>query len=556
MNNNNSVPTRTHRSNALNNINFNKNTKLNLYVTNNIKENQVIAEEKANERINKLLNYLSLRVKPQNVYQSMSQNRSQNRNGTNFEENNIKNNSTFLIDNISLVERHFNTFRLSNIRIQEFLIKKKWSLYQDFHLLLCRFSFYPKDNKIIFFDLFTKIKELIITEKKNFCDVAECGSFINEYFINNTIFTDNDSIKKDKKFIDLRLMAYLYFYKYELLENRVVNNELFTNNYFKINTPEAGIAGASSARLWNTNITLKTSISHINEEINIWKSIENKNIIIIFRGSYINEKKSKIRNIKSDLSIVRGSYSNIHKLDLGNRLQYSIELYIYISKLYNNYSISLGGFSLGGTTVYYINKYIGLKNLELINENKNNLIIKKPYIIYSFNPGRSFVLYNNFDYIKYNQKKVDKGELYNNMIIILSKGFDIISFLNRRDSVRVKKIYIDNKLSKVKKDSAMMHSIKYLDDKRFSILNLKIEDFILTHPKINSLQQKNTIKQSNWNKIKRFAFPKKFFNFKSSNKYKLLQTNLTNNITRTLHSNNQLNTNSKLSMSTKRNNLI
>jgi hypothetical protein len=437
----------------------------------NVKELKIIDQD---ERINNLLNYLDLYTSKKlktndSVIGKVSNNYSS-----------VKNN-TFCLERCALNEKHLNTFKLNNKNINDFLIKKKWSLYQDFHLLLSRFIYLNEEKKKIFFELFKKIQNYIKTNNIEFNDVGECGLFINKHFIQDSIFTNTDSIKKEKQLMGLRLISYLYYYKYELVKINDSPDEIIKNNYFKISSYNRG-------KPIGRQYTLKTNISHINEEINIWKSIENKNIVIIFRGTLINKKEKKVedRNVKSDLSIIFGTYGDIHNLNNGNRLQYSIELYIYLSKLYNDYSISFGGYSLGATTTYYINKYICLKNIELqINLSRNkdfNTVateIKKPYIIYNFNQARLFVLSNHFKYLKIPElNKISLNEINNNIILILTTGFDPISILNKRNNIKMKKIFIKiPSKDKLKKDIKIFHNIKFLDDTRYCILNLS-EDII------------------------------------------------------------------------------
>jgi hypothetical protein len=418
-----------------------------------------------NERIDNLLKYLNLYIKK-------------------YPSEINTNTNTFSL-NKNLDEKHFNTFKLNNSDLHKFLIKKKWSLYQDFHFLLCKYSFYNEIKKNKFFELFKEIKNFIKTQNIEFNNVAECGIFIYENFV--------DKNTKNYKLIMLRLISYLYYYKYELFLIKKSDNEIIKNNYFKIYS--------RSINKYERNYILKTNILYINEEINIWKSIENKNIIMIFRGTLT--KNIEYRDIKSNLSIILGKYGDINNLNYGDRLQYSIELYIYLSKLYYNYSISLGGYSLGGTNVYYINKFICLKNIELKNR-EQNLEIKKPYIVYSLNQGRLFIFENNFKYLKISDYK--NYNLWNdNIILILTKGFDPISLLNKRSFIKIKKIIIKkpSKQELMKKSiwkTKIFHSIKFLDDSRFSIFNLS--ENIITNKNYNYTDK--IITQNNYELIYKY----------------------------------------------------
>jgi hypothetical protein len=394
----------------------------------------IFSELKQNFRLNKLLYYLS-------QYDPII-------------DGNI--NDKYDTSKIKILTKNYYSFESQNKRIQMNLIKKNWSLFKDFNLLLCLFANLDQNTQENILGLYKLIRNKL--NRKIFNDVCECGYYIFENYKNISIFNNTKYSKIGQRFVDLRIITYLYFYNYNLMRIKVTKDPI-KNTYFRIN-PYADI----------NSLKLITNIKHINEEIYVWKSNTEKNIIMIFRGTNISVFDSLIRDLRSDTGIFFNKYHNINTIKYGNRFQYSVELYIYLSKLYNDFTFSLAGHSLGGTTVQALNEYINIKNLE-ISEYSNTSpvkLIKIPYIVYEFNPGMSILNLEKLKKDFYNHNDIDS--IYSNIILILSNKTDPISHLNKYLKKKIKIFYINS--PEIFKKSKLTHRLMFIDDIRYNILTL------------------------------------------------------------------------------------
>ncbi len=352
--------------------------------------------------------------------------------------------------NIDTLIKHYYSFESLNEKIQKNLIKKKWSLFKDFNFLLCLFANLDKNTQNSILNMFKIVKDKL--NNKYFSDVCECGNFIFENFKNISVLNNNKFSKNGIRFLDLRIISYMYFYNYHLMRIKITNKPI-KNTYFRVNN-----------NINSNNLRLETNIKHINDEIYIWKSNTEQNIIIIFRGTNISVFDSLVRDIRSDIGIFLNKYHNINTLKYGNRLQYSVELYIFLSKIYNNFTFTLSGHSLGGTTVHALNEYIGIKNLEINGYESPVKLIKKPCIVYAFNPGTTIFS------IKKLKSDYSIKNINNNVILILSNKTDPISNLNKYLNRKIIIFYINSPIffHYIK----FTHELKYIDDIRYNILTL------------------------------------------------------------------------------------
>lgn len=108
---------------------------------------------------------------------------------------------------------------------------------------------------------------------------------------------------------------------------------------------------------WKEGYFLDTSLS--GAETKVFVNRARKNVVIAFRGTALNDKKRRFKDLRSDLAIATGFESMDPRFRQANRL------FKKVRNKYRDYTIDTTGHSLGGQLATYVTR----KNKNDVNEN-------------------------------------------------------------------------------------------------------------------------------------------------------------------------------------------